>query len=293
MQRGERVLRTTELLVDLGDAEPGGRGVLVEHLGLGGQGGEQVVGPAVALGDADLRREQQRVALVERERFVQHRRGLLRSLQATLEERPRLGQVMSAERVVGQRLREKPVDVRQRGVVALLGVVGFELDEQRDVPGARIQALPQDPLGLLRARQPRVEDQCLLQQQRRAVGVAVGGVQLRVDELHHHLPVADVGEEAPRCLDVADEPWRQPERVLVGDRGVARVAERVLPEQPDLVEEQGGPGLCSERPRLLLQRGDSSAGLLGVRCGDGPQVLRELLRGAGLRQDDCRGYWRR
>ena len=205
-QRGERVVRTPQLLVDLGDPQERGRRAIGEQLCFRVQGREQIFDAALALRDPDLRSEQQRVALVERERLLQHRGRLLGPAQAIFEERPRLGEIVRAQHIVAERVREQPVDVRQRGVIALLGVVRLQLDQQRDVLRARFEALLQDALCVVFAREPRLEDQRLLQQQRGPARVVGHGVELGVEELHHHLPVADIGEEPTRRLDVADEP---------------------------------------------------------------------------------------
>ena len=74
-QRGQRVLLAPQPLVHLADLQVGGRGLGAQHLGLGGERGEQLLGAALALGHALHRGEQQQVLAVQREGLAEARGG--------------------------------------------------------------------------------------------------------------------------------------------------------------------------------------------------------------------------
>ncbi len=133
---------------------------------------------------------------------------------------------------------EQPIDSDQRFVFPVRAVDVLQLHQQGDIARSQRQTLQIDAHRLVAAPQSPFQHLGFLKEKTGAMPVVIGGGNFRVQQLHHHLPVADALEQPPRGANVAQKFRRQPVRVLIGDRRVPRIIQWIFPEPTRLVEKQ-------------------------------------------------------
>jgi hypothetical protein len=168
---------------------------------------------------------------------------------------------------LGQGTGEEDLDPEQARHVAVRGEHALGLDQEPEIRGLELEGGGEHLGGVVPAVEAIGEHLGLLEEERGAWPRTLGGGQLRVEQLEHHRPVADVGEDAPRGAQVLDEPRGQPVRGLEGGRRGAEVSQRSFPEQPELVVQPRAARVRLQRPRLSFQRRDAGTDLRDLCLG--------------------------
>jgi hypothetical protein len=207
VERGDGVLGP--LLPHVGPGQGGvrGHGRGTTELGLGGQHRDQGLVVAGRLGGPPQRPEGDRIPPVEREGLAPAPQGVGVLTEALVQGGRGLERVRG-EPWVGQRAGEEDLHPQEAGHVPVCGEHSLGLDQESKVCRLELERVGEHRGGLVPPVEAIGQDLGLLEEERGAGPVALGGRQLGVEELEHHRPVPDVGEDAPGGTEVLDEPGR-------------------------------------------------------------------------------------
>ena len=256
------------LLPDVGPGQGGvgGDRGRAAHLGLGGEHRDEGLVVAGGLGGPAEGSEGHRVPPVEGEGLAPAAQCLGTLAQALVEGGGGLERVGGEPRL-GQGTGEEDLDPEEARDITVRGEHALGLDQQPEVRGLELEGGGEHLGGVVPPVESIGEHLGLLEEERGPRPRALGGGQLRVEELEDHGPVPDVGEDASRGAEVLDEPRGQPVRGLEGGGGGAEVPERPFPEQPELVVQPRAARVRLQRLRLSLERCDAGTDLRDLGLG--------------------------